>query len=43
MAVERIRRLFTVDDYHQMARTGMLRPDDRVELIEGEVVEDLLG
>jgi Uma2 family endonuclease len=39
MAVGKILRLFTVDDYHQMGKTGILRPDDRVELIEGEVVE----
>ncbi len=32
------RRLFTVDDYHAMARAGILGEDDRVELIEGEIV-----
>ncbi len=32
------RRLFTVDDYHAMARAGILSEDDRVELIEGEIV-----
>jgi len=32
------RRLFTVDDYYAMARAGILREDDRVELIEGEIV-----
>lgn len=30
---------FTVDDYHRMAADGILRPDERVELIQGEVVE----
>jgi Uma2 family endonuclease len=30
---------FTVTDYHQMARAGILGEDDRVELIEGEIVE----
>jgi len=30
--------LLTVGDYHEMARTGVLREDDRVELIEGELV-----
>lgn len=32
------RRSFTVDDYHAMARAGILGEDDRVELIEGEIV-----
>lgn len=33
-----VRRLFTVDDYHAMTRAGILSEDDRVELIEGEIV-----
>jgi Uma2 family endonuclease len=33
------RRRFTVEDYHRMAEAGILHEDDRVELIEGEVVE----
>jgi Uma2 family endonuclease len=33
------RRLFTVTDYHKMAEAGILNEDDRVELIEGEIVE----
>ena len=28
----------TVDEYYDMDRTGLLEPDARVELIEGEVV-----
>jgi Uma2 family endonuclease len=38
MSVEVIKRRFTVDDYHRMAQSGILSPDDRVELIDGEVV-----
>jgi len=33
------RRLFTVDDYHRMTEAGILLEDDRVELIEGELIE----
>ena len=32
---------FTVDEYHQMIKTGVLREDDRVELLEGWVVEKM--
>lgn len=39
MAVEVTRRLFTVDEYERMAQAGILHEDDRVELIEGEVVQ----
>jgi Uma2 family endonuclease len=33
------RRRFSVADYHRMGETGILPPDARVELIEGEVLE----
>lgn len=33
------RRLFTVGEYHRMGEAGILGEDDRVELIEGEIVE----
>ena len=39
MAVELRRRLFTIDEYERMAKTGILDEDERVELIEGEIVE----
>ena len=33
------RHLLTVEDYHRMGEAGILGPNDRVELIEGELVE----
>ena len=33
------RRRFTVHDYHRMGEVGILHEDDRVELIEGDLVE----
>jgi Uma2 family endonuclease len=40
-AEERIveRRRFTVEEYHKMAEAGIFGEDDRVELMDGEVVE----
>ena len=32
------RRLLTVEEYHRMGEAGILTEDDRVELIEGELV-----
>ncbi|MFN8637339.1 MAG: Uma2 family endonuclease [Chloroflexota bacterium] len=32
-------RLFTVDEYYKMAEVGILRPDERVQLIEGTIFE----
>ncbi len=32
-------RRFTVDDFHRMAETGILTEDDRVELLDGQVLE----
>lgn len=33
------RHLFTVDDFYRMAEAGILHPDQRLDLIEGEIVE----
>src|SRR3982751_959748 len=38
MAVSVPRRLFTVEEYYEMARVGILKPDERVELLDGEIV-----
>ena len=39
MAVELKRRRFTVEEYHRMGEAGILTADDRVELLNGEIVE----
>jgi Uma2 family endonuclease len=39
MAIGARTRRFSVEEYHQMVRAGILKEDDRVELIEGEIVE----
>ena len=38
MAVQIARRLFSIDEYHRMGEAGIFSEDDRVELIEGEIV-----
>lgn len=30
---------FTVGDYHRLAETGVLRPDARVELLDGRIID----
>lgn len=39
MAVQLLRRSFTVEEYHRMAQAGVLREDDRVELLDGEILQ----
>ena len=30
---------FSVEDYYRMAETGVLRPDARVELLDGKIID----
>lgn len=39
MALAATSRRFTADEYHRMGDAGVLGPDERVELIDGEVVQ----
>ena len=39
MQIETTKKLFTVDEYYRMADAGILAPEDRVELIDGEIIE----
>jgi Uma2 family endonuclease len=39
MSVQTARRLFNTEEYHRMAAAGILCEDDRVELLQGEIVE----
>ncbi len=39
MAIEILRKKFTVAQYHQMAKSGILTRGDRVELLGGEVIQ----
>jgi Uma2 family endonuclease len=39
MQVEATKKLFTVDEYYKMADAGILGPEDRVELIDGEIIQ----
>lgn len=38
MAAPLTTRRFTVDEYHRMAEAGILTEDDRVELLDGQIV-----
>ena len=38
MTVPISRKTFTVADYYKMAETGILKPEDRVELLNGEII-----
>ena len=39
MSVQSARRYFTVDEYHRMGEAGIFSEDDRIELIEGEILK----
>jgi Uma2 family endonuclease len=39
MSVNLAKHLFTVSEYERMGETGILAPDARVELLEGEIIE----
>lgn len=39
MATELQRRPITVDEYHRMAEAGIFHPDERLELLRGEIVK----
>lgn len=39
VTVQAPKRLFSVEEYHRLAEAGILREDDRVELIHGEIIQ----
>jgi hypothetical protein len=38
MSIELLKRRFDADEYQKMGRAGILSEDDRVELINGEII-----
>jgi len=38
-AIDLPRRLFTVEEYHRLAEAGILKEEDRVELLYGELIQ----
>jgi Uma2 family endonuclease len=43
MSVQMQKRLFTVQEYHLMGDAGIFGNNERVELIEGEIIEAAIG
>jgi Uma2 family endonuclease len=39
MSAQLEKRYFNVDEYYRMVQAGVLKPEDRVELIEGEIIK----
>ena len=39
MRTEVTKKLFTVAEYYQMADAGIIGPEERVELIDGEIIQ----
>jgi Uma2 family endonuclease len=39
MSIQLEKRLFTVNEYHKMVEAGILSEDDRVELLDGEIIK----
>jgi Uma2 family endonuclease len=39
MAIQLLHKKFTIEEFQQMAETGILKDDDRVELLKGEIIE----
>ena len=39
MSVEPLRHRFSVDDYYKMAEAGLFAPGQRLELLDGEIIE----
>ncbi|MEM6321335.1 MAG: Uma2 family endonuclease [Bacteroidota bacterium] len=39
MPVTLAKRLISTEDYHKMAEVGILQPDDKIELLNGEIIK----
>src|SRR5947209_8205083 len=39
MLADTVKKLFTADEFHRMGETGILDPEERLELIDGEIIK----